>query len=433
MLHAQTKTLDTPYEKGTFENGYPVGVWKFFDKPEKEAALVVDYSKNQVLFLQADTSRYALKINNNWEYRVPSQQARFLGSMYTFYEFFYKNIQFPKEVEDKKEMGKVYLYFEVDTLGKAGNMQVYGNECHSCKEAVQKAFSHTPNFWLPAKINGKNVAASFILPVVFSVTGPGNSAYSETKAIKLPKAKMLEETGITIREVISFSPPNHAQTRFVDTPYEKGKDEKGFPVGVWKYYDRPGEEAALIIDYTKGKLIYLEPDTAAYALKINDEWEYSVPQQQARFIGSMFTFYDTFSRTVEYPRASINNNETGLVYLYFEVDTLGKAGNLQTFSTTCESCGDAAKLAFNHIPNFWLPAKVNDTYVPASFILPIVFKIHGKRRPTSDYPIPNDLPKAKMLAQTVVEVASVIRVVKVGSPAITVHREKKKKSKKAAE
>lgn len=200
----------------------------------------------------------------------------------------------------------------------------------------------------------------------------------------------------------------HAQVQKINTPYEKGTTEKGFPVGEWSYYDNAEEAASLIIDYSKGTLVYLKADTSSFAINVNNNWQYLATERQPRFMGSMFNFYEAFSQSIEYPRDAIREGNMGIVYLYFEIDTLGKAGNVQAFYYGCSTCAEAAKTAFFHIPNYWLPARFEGKAVPASFILPVVFKIRDTKVKFSIEENLKELPLARVLPETSVEGYGVI-------------------------
>ena len=80
--------------------------------------------------------------------------------------------------------------------------------------------------------------------------------------------------------------PLYSQNQEVKTDYEWGKVEDGMKVGVWQYYDKPGE-LALRVNYTSGNVLFLARNYASYWLFRDSSWISVVPATAARYIGSM--------------------------------------------------------------------------------------------------------------------------------------------------
>ena len=91
-----------------------------------------------------------------------------------------------------------------------------------------------------------------------------------------------------------------AQTQEIKDNYTWGKIENGQKVGVWQYFDKPGE-LSLMVNYSTGKLTYIKPDTSKYLVYDTGEWVETHINTPPHFLGSHMELIQTFSRSIKYP------------------------------------------------------------------------------------------------------------------------------------
>ena len=199
----------------------------------------------------------------------------------------------------------------------------------------------------------------------------------------------------------------------VENEYEKGIIRDGYKIGVWDYYDIPGE-LSLQIDYTSGKILYIKKDSdVVYTIENNDVWTQSTVDIQPRYIGSMVEYKKIFNAKVRFPAQARRNLTDGSFYVTFEVDTTGQAGNFLVVNDIGDGCGEAAIQALKLIPNLWTVASKNNVKYKSRFIIPITFKfITDEKKVVGNTKKENtlkELPMARKLEEMIVTALGISR------------------------
>ncbi len=99
---------------------------------------------------------------------IVDEPAAFPGGMAALRVFLSENIQFPEEMIEKSITGRVDVRFVVDETGKISNVTIKKGipDCQECNEEAMRVVKTMPPF-APGKVNGKNVASYFRLPITF--------------------------------------------------------------------------------------------------------------------------------------------------------------------------------------------------------------------------------------------------------------------------
>ncbi|VXD14627.1 energy transducer TonB [Marinoscillum sp. 108] len=189
---------------------------------------------------------------------------------------------------------------------------------------------------------------------------------------------MSRELVLVILIVLIASLTGASQPSDVDNGYERGKLENGYKVGVWEYFGN-GDSVELKINYDKGTLVYLKPDTSKYFVMIDSVWTYKHVNPYPRYLGAYAEFYTILGNNINYPTAARRDQIEGTVFLIFEVNTIGKAVNIAVLNDNGGYFTDEIIDVFNLIPNLWLTASYNGKNVPSKFILPFYFKLTGEK------------------------------------------------------
>lgn len=190
--------VDNAYERGKLKDGYKTGVWEYYDEPGK-LALKLNYTSSLLLFQKPDTSEYVVKVNNEWTKLQLHATPRYIGSMHDFIKI-QEVVEYPIKARSNETCGKFYIFFEVDTLGQAGNYEVFNDIGDGCAQAVVKALQMLPNYWLIAQKDGKKLISKFVLPVVFTMFVDGKPVPPKSRKqtiTEFPLATPIAEMRIT--------------------------------------------------------------------------------------------------------------------------------------------------------------------------------------------------------------------------------------------
>ena len=200
---SETKTINSPIEKGILKDNIKVGVWEYYDEDTNELSLKVNYDDGTLLYIKKDTSNYVLFKNSEWITSRTDIPPRYIGSEKEFYSVLQKTTNYPSSALEMQTVGKLYLLFEVDTFGNATNLEIINSPGNGFDEVVKKGFSNVPNYWVPAVKDQKNYSSRFIIPFTFSMNMDGKEIKESVKSntnkteVIIPIAKKLEEIVIT--------------------------------------------------------------------------------------------------------------------------------------------------------------------------------------------------------------------------------------------
>lgn len=99
---------------------------------------------------------------------IVEEMPSFNGGMTAFYDFFRKNIKYPRKAERNNITGTVVISFVVDKDGSLINIEVIKGIGFGCDEEAIRVLKNAPK-WNPGKQRGKPVKVSMALPIVFSL------------------------------------------------------------------------------------------------------------------------------------------------------------------------------------------------------------------------------------------------------------------------
>ena len=93
----------------------------------------------------------------------------FEGGDQMFYRFLITELVYPQEAVEREIQGKVFIAFEVDTLGHLLNMSVIRSVHPLLDEEAMRVIRKSDGKWKPATINGIPISSKMTVPVVFSL------------------------------------------------------------------------------------------------------------------------------------------------------------------------------------------------------------------------------------------------------------------------
>lgn len=111
-----------------------------------------------------------------------------------------------------------------------------------------------------------------------------------------------------------------------------------------------------------------------YALKFEEGYKMSHVDRPPRPLGSMYFLYTALS-TFRYPKKALDNLTAGTLYVMFEVNIFGLAGNYTVINDIGDGCGDEVVKALKNSPLIWMPAMFENKIYTSRFIIPVTLTI----------------------------------------------------------
>jgi len=97
-----------------------------------------------------------------------SKLPAFPGGESDMYKFIAKQLQYPAEAREKHIKGTVLLSFEVNTIGKVGNVQVIKDIGGGCGIEARRVVLTMPD-WVPGEFEGQVVKSRYSMPFKFNL------------------------------------------------------------------------------------------------------------------------------------------------------------------------------------------------------------------------------------------------------------------------
>ena len=94
------------------------------------------------------------------------KQPQFPGGQAKLIEYLQDNLEYPKQAQENRIQGQVYVEFVIETDGKITNAKVVRGIGGGCNEETIRVVNSMPN-WTPGNHKGKNVRVKYVLPVSF--------------------------------------------------------------------------------------------------------------------------------------------------------------------------------------------------------------------------------------------------------------------------
>ena len=157
---------------GIYLNGIKAGIWEYFDK--NEITQKYDYTNLELVYYKLS------EIDKNKEFKVFNQIDTFKtkldrpplflgGENHLFYKL-WMNLNYPKKAVENGTTGRVYLAFNIDSLGNTSNFHIEKGIGDGCDEEVIRISENFRAIWLPGILKGKHVNVEYILPITFELS-----------------------------------------------------------------------------------------------------------------------------------------------------------------------------------------------------------------------------------------------------------------------
>jgi len=130
------------------------------------------------LALFSSTYSYAHSIDEVADTTTNQQlgtQASFPGGMAEFNKFIRQNLHYPEIAMENLIEGKVVVKFTVEVDGSISNIAIVEDIGAGCGKEVVRIVNLMPN-WVPSRLNGENIPAEVVMPIMFSMGLPDKNA-----------------------------------------------------------------------------------------------------------------------------------------------------------------------------------------------------------------------------------------------------------------
>lgn len=133
----------------------------------------------------------------------------------------------------------------------------------------------------------------------------------------------------------------------------------------------------LLVPFSLSAQIILTPPPGEIELSSSVDLKHDIiefPDEEAQFKGGQIAFQQYIAKNVRYPQVSIQNNETGRVFVSFVVEKNGKISNVQVEQSVSKALDAEARRLIKTMPK-WVPGKMRGTKVRTRCRVPINFTL----------------------------------------------------------
>lgn len=116
-----------------------------------------------------------------------------------------------------------------------------------------------------------------------------------------------------------------------------------------------------------------------YSISDKGDTTYFVVQETATYKGGMPGFYKELSQTMRYPAHARRMGIEGKVFVEFTVEKNGNVSNIKVLMGPDETLNEEAARVMA-LMNKWTPGKVRGKPVAQKLVLPVSFKLGGRKR-----------------------------------------------------
>lgn len=192
--------------------------------------------------------------------------------------------------------------------------------------------------------------------------------------------KVLFNTKVITNNILmssSRSPEIESKIQEIKDDYSWGRLENGKKIGIWQFFDEPGE-LSLMINYSTGKLSYIKPDTSKYLIKEGDTWVEENVNTPPHFIGSKKHLIDLITENMSFPQEARSKNISGVTVISAIVDERGSFGQMEIVKKPAGGYSKEVIRALSELPNTWIQATNSSGGVASKLYFVVRFGLGGE-------------------------------------------------------
>jgi len=167
--------------------------------------------------------------------------------------------------------------------------------------------------------------------------------------------------------------------------------EKGKRVRIWTFFDREGKLEQKI-DFSHDQVLYYQTKLGTTLFKVTSEKDTVLCplDRPPLYVGGISRYNDCVARELNMnPLHKARERVSGLVYVTFTIDSLGRTMNHHILKGIGKICNDEALRVITTIPDEWLPGMLNGKRVAVEYVVPFQFNLNKNQtnqKPREIYP-----------------------------------------------
>ncbi|WP_426059517.1 energy transducer TonB [Hymenobacter sp. B1770] len=169
----------------TTPDGKRIGKWNFYTR-NQELELTFDYDSSRISFMQADTTRYLVRVGEEWQLKRMARVPHLLGSTDHRLLELTRNLRYPVSALQRQLQGTVIIGYTVDVNGHSRDYTVENSMSPDCDQEVWRALQKLPDNWIPAVYLNRPTATRFYLAVKFMITDEAALRREQQRSTEAP-------------------------------------------------------------------------------------------------------------------------------------------------------------------------------------------------------------------------------------------------------
>ena len=171
----QMDSLWTEYDEtgklrfqGWYAKNQRTGIWEYYNE-RGELEQKLDFNNFEVLLYRTQFASHAFKILRSSDTIVSTldRPPLYLGGQSRLDDFIKNAITVPFHKKNDKIIGKVFVEFTIDSIGRTSKHFVLKGLCLGCNVEALRIVRSIPDAWIPGVYRGKNVSVRYVIPVTF--------------------------------------------------------------------------------------------------------------------------------------------------------------------------------------------------------------------------------------------------------------------------
>jgi len=162
---------EKPIETGVYKGGEKVGIWKGLNA-DGTVNVEYDFTNNNLMYFQpnkADTGKFKVISGTDTTKKYIDRPPIYLDGAERFWAVMITGMRYPASARINGVQGKVIVAFTINERGESSNYYIKHSIGADCDEEALKAVKRAGGYWLPAVLNGKQVAVEYQVPISFTM------------------------------------------------------------------------------------------------------------------------------------------------------------------------------------------------------------------------------------------------------------------------
>ncbi|WP_340113970.1 hypothetical protein [Maribellus mangrovi] len=152
---------------GKYHNSSRSGVWRFLEDKTGEVYMIYNFSSDSLIFLNGAMVADSFLVKKEAEYAVENVERPllYIGAKNEIKRTIAQDLEIPIEVMKEGKVGMSILQYFVDDKGNLSGPKLISGFCSEIEQSTNRKVLMLPGKFLPAVVDGRNVASSFFVRI----------------------------------------------------------------------------------------------------------------------------------------------------------------------------------------------------------------------------------------------------------------------------